>query len=113
MDDYKIKLSIIILTYNHEKYIRDCLDSVFEQKTKYNYEIIVGNDCSPDNTINILKEYEIKFKDQIKVINRPINIGATKNLYNLITVARGEYIIFLEGDDYWTSSSKIEMLADY
>jgi glycosyltransferase involved in cell wall biosynthesis len=113
MDDYKIKLSIIILTYNHEKYIRDCLDSVFEQKTKYNYEIIVGNDCSPDNTINILKEYEIKFKDQIKVINRPINIGATKNLYNLITVARGEYIIFLEGDDYWTSSSKIEMLVDY
>ena len=62
-NDEEIKVSVICVTYNHEKYIRQALDSIVSQKTDFDFEILVGEDCSTDSTRDILKEYEKKYPD--------------------------------------------------
>lgn len=111
MDD--IKLSVIVLTYNHEKYIRECLESILSQKTNFKYEVLIGNDNSPDLTEKILNEYEVKYPDVFKVYNRENNLGATRNYLDLLKKSCGEYVILLEGDDYWTDDNKISVLVEY
>lgn len=108
MDD--IILSILVPTYGHEKYIREALDSILMQKTKYKYEVIVGEDASPDNTREILREYEKRFDDKFVMVYRDVNAGGygNGNCKDLIKRARGKYLIFLEGDDFWISNTKIE-----
>lgn len=103
-------LSIYITTYNHEKYIREALDSVLMQNTKYSYEVIVGDDASTDNTKEILKEYAAKYPSIIKLFLRDTNMGGkgSNNAYDLIKRCEGKYIMALEGDDFWVDDSKIE-----
>lgn len=108
-----IRVSVIVLTYNHEKYLNECLDSIILQKTNFKYEVLVGNDNSPDETEKILNEYESKYPDIFKVYNRKVNLGATKNFLDLLKKVRGEYVILLEGDDYWTNDNKISMLVEF
>ncbi|WP_319372284.1 glycosyltransferase [uncultured Ilyobacter sp.] len=99
-------VSVLVITYNHEKYIRKCLDSILEQEGDFQLEILVGNDKSPDNTERVLREYEGDKK--FIILNRKQNMGATKNLYDLYKKAQGEYIAVLEGDDFWTDPKKIQ-----
>ncbi|ADO84508.1 glycosyltransferase [Ilyobacter polytropus] len=99
-------ISVLVITYNQEKYIRKCLDSILEQKGDFQLEILVGNDKSPDSTERVLKEYEND--KRFIILNRKKNIGATKNLYDLFKKAKGEYIAVLEGDDFWTDTKKIQ-----
>ena len=108
MDD--IILSILVPTYGHEKYIREALDSILMQKTKYKYEVIVGEDASPDNTREILKEYERQFPDKFTMVYRDENAGGygNGNSLDLVSRAKGKYFVVLEGDDFWISDSKIE-----
>lgn len=101
-------VSVIMLTYNHEQYIKQAIDSVLMQKTSFQYEIIIGDDCSSDATVEILKEYAQKHPDVIKLILRTENLGVTKNIYDLCMKCKGKYIAFLEGDDYWTDFGKLE-----
>ena len=108
-----IKLSIIVLTYNHEKYIRKCLDSILEQNVDFIYEILIGNDNSPDSTEKILNEYKMKYPDIFKIFNRKANLGATKNYLDLCKKTSGEYVILLEGDDYWTDRNKLLILTEF
>lgn len=108
--EWNIMLSIYITTYNHEKYIREALDSVLMQNTKYSYEVIVGDDASTDNTKEILKEYAAKYPSIIKLFLRDTNMGGkgSNNAYDLIKRCEGKYIMALEGDDFWVDDSKIE-----
>lgn len=108
MDD--IVLSILVPTYGHEKYIKETLDSILMQKTNYKYEVIVGEDASPDNTREILKEYEKKFPGKFTMIYRDVNAGGygNGNCKDLIERAKGKYLTFLEGDDFWICDTKIE-----
>lgn len=106
-------LSIIVLTYGHENYIRKALDSVLMQQVNFDYEIIVGEDCSPDNTRVILREFEEKYPDKFIMIYREKNIGARNNVQDLYTRCKGKYIALLEGDDYWLSHIKLQMQVDY
>lgn len=108
-----IDISILMLTYNHESFIRQALDSVLCQQTDYNYEIVIGDDKSLDRTRNILLEYKEKHGDKIRLILRDENIGATKNMYDGIMCCRGRYIAFLEGDDFWTSPLKLQTQVSY
>lgn len=110
-----IDLSIYVPTYNHEKYIKKALDSIFEQKTNFNYEVLVGEDCSTDNTRKILKEYEVEHKDyvengKLKIFYRESNMyyKIPDNATDLKKRSKGRYIIALEGDDYWLDDKKIE-----
>lgn len=107
----EITLSVMIPTYNHEKYIVKALDSVFMQETEYTYEVLVGEDASTDRTRHILKEYESKHNyDELHVFYREHNLrnGPISNQKDLRLRCRGKYIITLEGDDYWTDKNKIQ-----
>lgn len=104
----KVKISVIIPTYNHENYIEKCLESVISQRGCFDLEVIVGNDASDDRTQSILS----KFKN-IKIINHQKNIGLLSNIKECFKHCSGTYVAFCEGDDYWTSSWRLKNMLDY
>ena len=107
------KLTVICITYNHEKYIEEAIDSMLMQETNFPFEIIIGEDCSPDSTKNILIKYTEKYPLIIKSILRDENVGAFKNEEECILLANGEYIAFLEGDDFWIDKLKLQKQVDF
>lgn len=100
-------VSIIVLTYNHEKYIAKALDSILMQEGNFKYEILIGDDASQDKTVSILKSYKERYPDKIRLFLNSQNMGATKNSYQLLIHARGRYLATCEGDDYWSDSRKL------
>ena len=108
------KLSVLFITYNHEDYIRQALDSVLMQKCNFDFEIVVGEDCSTDSTRDILREYDAKYPGRFKLLFREKNFGRpTMNVYDTGMHCTGDYIAFLEGDDYWTDENKLQKQVDY
>lgn len=110
-----IDLSICLISYNHEKYIRMAIESILMQKTTYRYEIIAVDDCSTDRTAAIIKEYAIKYSDKIKAVLLPYNTYKTVNdaFKRARDLACGKYVITIEGDDYWISPYKIQRQLDF
>ncbi len=106
-------VSVICVTYNHEKYIRQALDSILMQKTSFEYEVLIGEDCSTDGTREILKEYEVRYPDVFHMYYRQSNLGATRNEYELFMNAKGRYIAALELDDIWTDKNKLQKQYDF
>ena len=113
MTQDKIAVSVICVTYNHEKYIREALDSILMQKTDFSFEILIGEDCSTDKTRDILKEYEEKYPGRFTMYYRGKNLGATQNEYELFMDAKGKYIASLELDDIWTDPMKLQKQYDF
>lgn len=111
----EVMVSIVIPTYNHEKYIAHALDSVLMQKTQYSYEILVGEDKSTDGTRKVLEEYEAKHPGKITVFYRDHNLSKDKyeNAPDLRRRAKGKYLITLEGDDFWISEAKLEKQVSF
>lgn len=112
-----ILVSISCITYNHEKYIREALDSFLMQKTNFKYEILIHDDASTDGTQDIIKEYERKYPDIIKPILQTENqfskgVKRIMYIYN-DSRAKGKYIALCEGDDYWTDPNKLQKQVDY
>ena len=108
-----VKVSIVMLVYNHARFLAQALDSILAQETDFDYELIVGEDCSPDDSRAILREYEAKFGIAMKPQYRDVNLGIAGNLADCLGRCRGEYIAFLEGDDYWTDPQKLQRQADF
>lgn len=108
--DEELMLSIIVPTYNHEKYIIEALNSIKMQKTKYKYEVLVGEDKSTDNTKKILKQYEKDNPGFLTVFYRQENMAKAPlaNSADLRHRAKGKYLITLEGDDFWLDELKLE-----
>ncbi len=108
------KLSVIFITYNHEKYVRKALDSVLNQETDFDFEVIIGEDCSTDKTGEIVREYASKYPDKIVFVPREKNSKRpTLNVYETTMRARGEYLAYLEGDDYYTDMKKLQKQVDF
>jgi len=105
---WNIEVSVLVPTYFHEKHIAKALDSILMQQTTFRFEVLVGDDASGDNTPEIIKEYAEKFPDIIRPILRPENLGGTANGYDLQSKAAGNYIAYLEGDDYWLDPNKLQ-----
>ncbi|TDE18610.1 glycosyltransferase family 2 protein [Dyadobacter psychrotolerans] len=105
-----IKASFCIITYNHEKFVGKMLDSLLMQETTFPFEIIVGDDCSKDRTAEILKEYQSRYPDKIRLLLHPKNLGLNGkyNALQCFAIARGEYIAQFDGDDYLTSPHKLQ-----
>ena len=103
---YDVDVSFLVMAYNHEKYIKECIDSILNQELKINFEIIIGEDCSKDNTYKILKEYQNLHKDTIRLITYHSNVGAKENFRNILKLSRGKYISICEGDDYFLIQKK-------
>lgn len=98
---YNIKLSVCVITFNQEAYIDECIKSILNQELDFDFEIIIGDDCSTDNTQKIIKDYQSKYPNKIKPIFREKNIGAMANYIDTYNHASGEYIAHCDGDDYF------------
>lgn len=113
-------VSVCIITYNHEKYISEAIDSVLIQKTNFPFEILIGEDGSRDETRNICINYTKKYRDKIRLfLNSRENVIYVNgyptgrwNFLNILKNARGKYIALLEGDDYWTDPFKLQKQVD-
>ncbi|MEZ8700426.1 glycosyltransferase family 2 protein [Vibrio cyclitrophicus] len=97
--DLKPKVSICIVTYNQEEYIEETVMSAINQNVDFDYDILIGDDCSSDNTPKIVERLQKKYPKKIKLHLRCDNLGAAKNIIDLYKKATGEYIAHLDGDD--------------
>lgn len=107
------KVSVIVITYNHETYIRKCMEGILCQKCSFPVEILVSDDASTDSTPEILKEYAMCYPEKIRLTLRKENVGATKNSYDLLMQAKGTYLAFCEGDDFWCDCNKLQLQYNF
>ena len=109
-------VSICCAAYNHEPYIRQCLDGFMMQKTTFAFEVLIHDDASTDKTAEIIREYEKKYPDIIKPIYQTENQyrkGGKISVRFNIPRAKGKYIAFCEGDDYWIDPLKLQKQVDF
>jgi len=106
-------VSICTITYNHEKYISEALDSFLMQETNFPFELVVDDDCSPDGTAGVIKSYIEKFPNIIKANLREKNVGMMPNFIENMQRAKGKYIALCEGDDYWTDPLKLQRQKNF
>ena len=112
----EIMVSVICLAYNHEDYIRKCLEGFVMQKTDFKFEVLVHDDCSTDKTKEIIEEYAGKYSDIIVPVYETENQHSKKVKISrdiLRPIARGKYIAFCEGDDCWISEDKLQKQVDF
>jgi len=105
-------VSILMITYNHERFVVRAIESVLMQQVNFPYEIVIGEDCSTDRTRDIVIDYQKKYGDRIKLILQKRNIGGNKNFSQTYHACTGKYIAILEGDDYWTDPLKLQKQVD-
>jgi len=108
-----ILVSVNCTTYNHEDFIAEAIESFVNQITNFKYEVLIGEDCSTDNTKKIVEHYAKLYPDKIRIITSSTNVGARKNSQRLIQYSKGKYIAECEGDDYWTDPLKLQLQVDY
>lgn len=102
-----MKVSVIVLTYNQEQSIARTLESILSQQVTFDYEILIGDDCSTDQTSTICEAYA-KRESKIRYIRHPKNLGVADNYFELLLQAQGEYIADCAGDDYWILPNKLQ-----
>jgi len=111
-----IQVSVLCLTFNHGKYIRKALESMLAQKTNFDYEILIHDDASTDDTQKIIKEFQNKYPHIVKPIFQKENQYKkgvkVQAVYNYPRI-KGKYVAFCEGDDYWIDNNKLQKQVDY
>ena len=120
---YPYLLSVRLMVYNHETYIREAIEGILMQKTTFPIEVVVGDDFSTDNSLKIIKEYRDDTSHiHFKILERKEGddywqnrqkIGRLHNFYNILEHCSGKYIALLDGDDFWTDSSKLQKQVDF
>ncbi|MBQ5690303.1 MAG: glycosyltransferase, partial [Alistipes sp.] len=94
-------VSVVVTTYNHEPYLTRALDAILQQECDFGVEIVLGEDCSSDGTLAICREYAERYPEQITLITSTENVGWRANYRRCVEAARGKYVAFCDGDDYW------------
>src|SRR3989339_1257373 len=106
-------ISVCIPTFNQEKYISETLDSILSQVIDVPYEIIIADDCSSDNTLNICLDYQNRYPEKIILVSNEQNQGLIINLFDVIfSNVSGKYIALCAGDDVWVSQKKLKIQYD-
>jgi glycosyltransferase involved in cell wall biosynthesis len=100
MSNSSPKVSICVVTYNQEKYLRGCLESLVSQQTDFEFEVIVSDDCSTDGTRRIIEEFADRYPGLVCPHFQEENVGAYRNFVHVHSLARGEYVAHMDGDDY-------------
>ena len=106
-------VSVDMITYNHAPYIGRAIEAVLAQKTDFPFELVIGEDCSTDETRKIVFDYQSRYPQIIRVITSDHNIGSSLNGYRTQKACRGKYIAFCEGDDYWHRPDKLQQQVAY
>lgn len=106
-------LSIVTITYNHEPFIAKTIEGVLMQQVNFPIELIIAEDCSTDGTRAICQRYAEQYPELIRLITSEFNVGAVVNERRAMLTARGKYIAFCEGDDYWTDPLKLQRQVDF
>ena len=107
------EVTVVCITYDHEDFIGEALDSFLEQRTTFRFQIFVGEDRGPDGTADIIREYAAKYPGVVIPFIREKNMGAQRNLIDMCQRAGTKYIAFCEGDDFWTDEDKLQKQYDY
>jgi glycosyltransferase involved in cell wall biosynthesis len=100
-------------TYNHERYIAQCLEGILMQRTNFPFEVIVGEDCSTDRTREIVRDYERRYPTLIRVVTSERNVGVSMNAKRVNQACRGKYLAMCEGDDYWIDPLKLQKQVEF
>lgn len=108
-----IMVSVATTAYNHEPFIQEAIDSVMMQEADFDYEHVIGEDCSTDHTREVVSEYQRQRSDTVRVLLNEENLGGRRNLVQVLEACQGKYIALLEGDDYWTSPDKLRKQVDF
>jgi glycosyltransferase involved in cell wall biosynthesis len=108
-----VKLSVLVVSYNHAKYIGEALDSILAQEVDFSVEIVVADDCSTDQTPEIIRRYQAENPGRIRVLDGTQNVGITRNYQRGFAACSGEFIAVLEGDDYWLGKKRLTILAGF
>lgn len=110
-----VKVTVWLSTYNQEPYVAQALDSILMQKTDFPFEIVAADDCSTDRTQEIILDYQKCWPDRIVTYFTPENVGGCRKLTGCIDAGlfRGEYLAYLEGDDYWLGEDRLQTLVDF
>lgn len=106
-------LSVLCITYNHENYIAQALDSFLMQETRFPFEIVVGEDCSTDATLSVVESYQRRFPGIIRIVTSTFNVGVIENFRRTLKACKGRYIALCEGDDFWTDKRKLQIQVDF
>lgn len=109
------KVSVIILSYQQELFIEKAIKGVFEQSGSIPIELIISDDCSPDNTQQVISKVIESAPENVEIIYtpHPKNLGATPNFFDALSKVSGAYLCFCEGDDYWTDTKKLQNQYDF
>lgn len=107
------KITLVSLSYNHEKFIEQAIESFLNQKVESSYSIVIADDCSTDGTIDILKQYANRYPDIVKPIFREKNIGVLNNYLDAFASVKSEYVAYCECDDYFTDQYKLQKQIDF
>ena len=110
-----MKVTVYLSTYNQEAYVAQALESILMQKTSFDFEVIAADDCSTDRTQAIIMDYVNRHPGKIIPYFTDPNVGGCKKLTDVIDAGlfRGEYLAYLEGDDYWLGEDRLQTLVDF
>lgn len=111
-----IFLVVWMVTYNHENYLPEAIESVLAQETNFNFKLFIGEDNSKDNTRNICLQYKEKYPQKIELFLHNPNIGTAPNgifMYQRCFESKAKYIALLEGDDYWSNPHKLQQQVNF
>lgn len=108
-----MKVSVLMVTFNHEPFIAQAIDSVLMQETDFDYELIIGEDCSTDATRTIVRDYQRRFPGKIRLVLSERNLGMLGNFERTYAACTGEYSALLDGDDHWISPHKLQRQVDF
>jgi len=109
----EVTVSVHMITYNHQDYVKDAIEGVLMQKTDFPVELMISDDCSTDNTREIIARYAAKYPKVIKPVFRERNLGSMRNFVDTFQYCTGTYIAMCEGDDYWTDPLKLQKQVDF
>ena len=106
-------VSVLIMTYNHQAYIRQAIDSALAQRLSVCSEILISEDCSTDGTDQIVRQYAERYRNSIRPLMSVKNIRTNEVVSRGIHAARGKYVALLDGDDYWTDENKLQLQVEF
>src|SRR5436190_14839819 len=101
------KVSVLLMTYNHERFIGQAIESVLAQETDFPFELVIGEDCSTDGTRRICESFAASDPERVRLLPSPRNLGLLANYMRTWEACRGDFIATVDGDDFWLSPEKL------